>query len=78
MIRGVFRGISGSMRSYVYSSHLYYYLSLNPEDQPNAQTLTDYGGGRGGLKRSFINYFFIWRFALANIILAIKFMPSIY
>jgi hypothetical protein len=27
---------------------LYYYLPLNPKDQPNAQTLTDHGGGRGG------------------------------
>jgi hypothetical protein len=27
---------------------LYLLLPLNPKDQPNAQTLTDYGGGRGG------------------------------
>ena len=26
---------------------LYLLLPLNPKDQPNAQTLTDYGGGVG-------------------------------
>jgi len=30
------------------------------------------------LKRPFMNYFFIWRFVLANIILIIEFMRGIY
>jgi len=30
---------------YIIFNDLYYYLPLNPKDQPNAQTLTDYGGG---------------------------------
>ena len=57
------------------------YITAYPLTQrinPMRKLLLTTAAVAGGLRRPFINYFFIWRFVLANIILTIVFMRGIY